>query len=335
MQEYARIADDQELTGFVVRSYERAKGYVANYEMREGEYVSSPGGSLIGFFPEMVNSHEWEGSEICEVADMIAVALLLSEDGAGDYWDDADRWIRNMFAEGQLLATDWIARLSEAGMENVRPQSLALSIVDAYSTTDRVPERNLGAFAGWPAANDWYVGNGSGIMHCCTVNGARTLYWVWERMLQHRNGRLRVNLLLNRVSPWADVESHVPYQGRVDVRVKREINLEIRAPEWVATGEAVCRINGEERSVSWDGRYVRIGSLSSGDVATLSFPINERTDVVHIEKQRFNLTRKGNDVVSIDPPGRYHPLYQRQHYRTGGTRWREIERFVSGEDIHW
>ena len=111
--------------------------------------------------------------------------------------------------------------------------------------------------------------------------------------------------------------------------------LAVRAPEWVATSEAVCRVNGEERRVSWNERYVHIGPLAPGDVATLTFPIGERTDVVHIEKQRFTLTRKGNDVASIDPPGCFHPLHQRQHYRVGGTRWRDMERFVSGEDIHW
>ena len=45
--------------------------------------------------------------ELCEVADMIAIAIRLSEAGAGDYWDDADRWIRNHFFENQMLSADW------------------------------------------------------------------------------------------------------------------------------------------------------------------------------------------------------------------------------------
>ena len=32
--------------------------------------------------------------------------------------------------------------------------------------------------------------------------------------------RLSVNLLLNRASPWVDVDSHIPYEGRVDLKVK-------------------------------------------------------------------------------------------------------------------
>ena len=39
---------------------------------------------------------------------MIGLAIRFSKAGIGDYWDDADRWIRNMLAQGQLLSTDWI-----------------------------------------------------------------------------------------------------------------------------------------------------------------------------------------------------------------------------------
>ena len=335
MQKYAITVGDDELTDFVVRSYEQGKAYGAGVDWEDGVAVATEGANLVGYFPELVNSNEWEGAELCEVADMVAVALALSEAGSGDYWDDADRWIRNMFAEGQLLTTDWIYHLPEAGLTNPRPDSLAPSEVDAYSSSDRVAERNLGAFAGWPAANDWFVGNGSGIMHCCTVNSARALYWIWDHILRYEDGRLRVNLLLNRASPWADVDSYIPYEGRVDVKVKQPVELSVRIPEWVAPGDTRCRVNDSERSVSWDGRYGQVGLVQPSDVVTLTFPIAERTDVVHIEKQRFTLVRKGNDVVSIDPPGRYYPLYQRQHYRDGATRWRNIERFVSDERIHW
>ena len=322
MADYALEADDQEMMEFVLKSYDWAK---------------TQGDTLVGYFPEHVNSPEWEASEICEVGDMIALALILSTAGVRDCWDDADRWTRNMFAEGQLLSTDWIYRLSETGgMVSPNPRPLLPTQLDPVSqVTDRVPERNLGAFAGWPAANDWFVGDGPGIMHCCTANGARALYYIWENILHHGDGTLRVNLLLNRASPWADVDSYIPYLGRVDVKMKESADLKIRIPEWVTPGETRCQVNGEERSLNWDGRYAQVGKVGHGDVAVLTFPISERTDVVQIEKQRFTLVRKGNEVVFIDPPGRYCPLYQRQHYRVSTPRKREVTRFVSSEHIIW
>lgn len=54
-----------------------------------------------------------------------------------------------------------------------------------------------------------------------------------------------------------------------------------------------------------------------------------------MEKHRYVLTRRGSDVVDIDPPGRYCPLYQRRHYRDGETRLRPVTSFVSSENVDW
>jgi hypothetical protein len=257
---------------------------------------------------------------------MIALALKLTQAGVGDYWDDADRWTRNMFAEGQLTSPDWVYRMASR---------LPPSVIKEYQTTERVPERNLGAFAGWPAPNDWYWGHGHGIMHCCTGNGTRAIYYIWERALTYDDGKLRVNLLLNRASPWADVDSHIPYVGQVDVKVKQPAQLSIRLPEWVKPDDARVRVDGSERRADWDGRYAVIGDVVPGDSVTMTFPISESTEGHWIEKRHYTVVRKGNEVVSIDPPGTYGPLYQRAHYRQNATRWRKAERFVSEENLYW
>jgi len=308
----------------------------AEFARRGFEYGKTCGEPLTGFFPERINSKDLEHSEGCEVGDMIALGCKLSEAGLGDFWDDVDRWVRNMLAEGQLTRTDWIARATEW-----QPKS---AIDESWQTTDRVAERNLGAFAGWPKMNEWHDRHGvdpfdgmlvMGIMHCCTGNASRALYYAWDRILRCDSGKLRVNLLLNRASPWADVDSHLPYQGQVDVRVKQPVELSIRIPEWVKPEETRVQVGGRERPIQWEGRYAVVGAVKPGDVATLTFPIFERSDMVFVEKERYTLVRKGNDVVAIDPPGRYGPLYQRNHYRVNSTRWRRIERFVPKLQVRW
>lgn len=329
MEEYAEITHDQELMEFVVHSFEWARDIETNVKPGTSHYdvVKTPGAGLVGFFPEWVNSAAWQTSETCQITDMVALALRLSEAGLGDYWDDADRWIRNQLVENQLLSTDWIYRVSEEGNPVVAANNI---------TTDRVPERNLGAFAGCPSANDWYAKASQfmhGIGHCCTANGSKVLYWIWERILRYQNGKLVVNLLLNRASAWADIDSYIPYQGRIDVKVKQPVELSIRIPEWVLPSETRCHVDNKERNISWDGRYAKIGAVKPGDVVVLTFPIFEQTDYVWIEKQQYKLIRKGNEVVSIDPPGRYCPLYQRQHYRDNELRWKKVEKFIS--DKQW
>ena len=298
------------------------------------EYAKSVGNTMLGYFPEWLDRDVYHTSEICEVSDMVTLALRLSESGVADCWDDADRWLRNLLTEGQLLTTDWIYRLIDANW--TYPWEIPPSEVDSVTqTNDRVPERNLGAFAGWPSANDWFTGSGSGIMHCCTANAARSLFMIWNRILTYKEGKLAVNLLLNRASKWADIDSYIPYQGRVVVKVKQPLQLSVRIPEWVSPEETRASVNDAECTIQWDGRYARIGKVQPEDTVTVTFPISERKDDVHVEKRRYQIVRKGNEVVSIDPPGRYNPLYQREHYRSESPRWRKVTRFIPNEHINW
>jgi hypothetical protein len=103
----------------------------------------------------------------------------------------------------------------------------------------------------------------------------------------------------------------------------------------VQRGDVRVQVNGDERQISWEGRYVMVGVVVPGDVATIAFPISERTDTVHIQKTRYALVRRGSEVVAIDPPGRFAPLYLRDHYRQDATRWRRAERFVCDKPVHW
>ncbi|MBI4026586.1 MAG: hypothetical protein HY360_16485 [Verrucomicrobia bacterium] len=213
--------------------------YLLDRALKGYTYAVSQGQSLVGFFPEYLTTNGGSGgspgntSELCEVADMIAAAVKLSLLGH-DKWDDVDRWVRNQFAECQLTHTHW---LTDGHVERMDRKKFPLPNAGAgppqYGTTERVIERSVGAFAGWPSANDWIGTNRWSIQHCCTGNATRAIYYVWENILTYKAGKLRVNLLLNRASPWADLNSHIPFTGKVDAKIKRDLDLEIRIAEWV------------------------------------------------------------------------------------------------------
>jgi hypothetical protein len=331
MLDYAVVAGDQDYKNFVKKSYEWAK---------------TQGNSTVGFFPEW-NRPDYPFSESCEVADMVALAVKLSQAGAGDYWDDADRWIRNQFAENQLTRIDCI-QAAAAKLPYAEPAADKILWTDNYKsvpegavTTDRVLERNLGGFAGWPSANDW-INEGDeayrGIMHCCTGNAARTLYYIWENILDYKNGTLKVNLLLNRASLWADVYSYIPYEGQVRLKIKSPCKkVLVRMPEWVASGskEVKCLVDGKARKFNWEGKYIDVGSVSPGEMVAVTFPIEDRTVKGKIANKEYTLTIRGNTVLSIDPPGKFCPLYQREYYRKSQMPWRPVTRFVSAQVIDY
>ena len=329
MQEYVEQTGDADVRDFVHRAFRRAKQHLANHEidtMGGGLAITElPGANLVGFFPEWANSSMGEKGETCQLTDMIALALRLGQSGVEEAWDDADRWIRNQLAEDQLTDVGWIDRL---------PKDVP---IQPHASTEDVACRNLGSFTGGPDPNDWAAGLHMHVLgHCCTVNGAKVLYWIWDRIVTHDAGRLDVNLLLNRASPWADVDSYVPYAGQVDIHVKQpQVTLRVRLPEWARPGDLVTRVDGTVRETAQQGRYAVVGEVAPGQTVSASFPLPDRTDHVHIEKRPYTLKRRGNDVIAIDPPGRYLPLYQRQHYASGSPRFRRVERFIPERVVDW
>ena len=109
----------------------------------------------------------------------------------------------------------------------------------------------------------------------------------------------------------------------------------MRIPEWVGPSEVECTVN--ERSIvpRYEGRYALVGELSVGDTVTLRFPIFEETKTVIIEKHKYRITKRGNEVVKIDPEGVNSPLYQRAYYRNGTTLWKHVKRFTPATEIAW
>lgn len=321
--EYATAAGDQETLEFVRAAYEWAKTQ------------ASPS---VGFFPEAFVPH-YTRCESGTIADMIAMALKLSAAGAGDYWDDADRWTRNHFAASQLTSADWIYQLAESSPR--KP-------VAWFETADHVPERSIGAFAGWSTANEFnsrapgIAGTPypNSIQHCCTGNCSRTVYYLWEHILNYDHGHLRVNLLLNRASAWADIYSHIPYEGRVQVKIKKPLeSLRVRMPEWIETHSSTvsAKADGQRRQFRWEGRYLNLGSARAGELFEVTFPIPHRRMKETIGDVPYTLEIKGNTVVSLDPPGDKinGQLYQRASYLAERAPMRKVERFVPEETIDW
>jgi len=319
------------------------------------EYGKKAGNSVVGFFPEAVHtdgpefksnehSYGYHTSETCEVADMIQVAIMLSNLGY-DYWDDADRWFRNQLAENQFTNTCWLTdgHIDYSLAEITKAHSDRFYRAGRY-TTDNVAERAIGGFASHPSAND-LIGHPEFIVslaNCCNASGLRGIYCIWRDMLSYDEGKLLINLLFNRASKWADINSYLPYEGRVDIHAKQKIDLEVRLPGWTDKSKANCTVDGKDREITFDGRYAKVGSVEESQTAIITFPITERTEKIHVQgpplpgqENEYTVIFRGNTIVSIDPPGEYIPLYQRGHYRTGQTLWRKVDRFVPDQEFAW
>ena len=83
----------------------------------------------------------------------------------------------------------------------------------------------------------------------------------------------------------------------------------------------------------WDGRYA-IVPAAAGDVVRLRMSIPETEHTLFLPKLRgrhYVATVRGSEIVGIDPPGQYCPIFWKPQYRTSETAWRTVERFVADD----
>jgi hypothetical protein len=117
-------------------------------------------------------------------------------------------------------------------------------------------------------------------MMCCTYNGLIGLYHAWESIVRGDGGGVtaRVNLLLNRASPWLDIDSHLPWEGRVVIRNRTARRVAVRIPRWVDDGAVRTTVNGRGASPWWMGRMLVFDPLAGGDTVEMTFPMAEHTE---------------------------------------------------------
>ncbi|MHC4713518.1 MAG: hypothetical protein ACYTAN_09665 [Planctomycetota bacterium] len=262
--DYALAAGDERAKAFARDSYEWAR---------------QMGVPRLGLFPNTPCT----GSEGCTGADMVALAIALSDAGLGDYWDDVEQYARNGLVESQMTDAAEMLRVAQAGSKRQRGEDwtgppVATAIWDDRLRTlfpgqdmvERVAERSVGAFGFVLDASRMEM-----LMHCCTANGSQGLYYAWEGIVRRSGESAEVNMWLNRRSPWVDVWSFLPYEGKLAVRNKTMKRIAVRLPGWARRSEVVCRLNGRPVTPVWVGNRMVFDGLSGGEEIEILAPVRD------------------------------------------------------------
>jgi hypothetical protein len=168
-----------------------------------------------------------------------------------------------------------------------------------------------------------------------------------------------VNLLLNRASPELDVDSHIPYEGKVVLRNKQAREALVRIPLWADRRQVRATVGSRELRNNWFGNYLRVGELKPQDRVTIEFPMRQTTEKWTVPKlQRFlsgpdrevcTCQFRGNTLVEISPPlfkgnslevppaVHGYPLYQRRaaKYQVAEAPMKQVTRFVTPPVVRW
>lgn len=292
------------------------------------EYARSIGTSF-GWFPEFVGM---EAGETCCIADMIDMAIMLAEAGWDEYWDHAERYGRNHLIESQFVNTECIKKIPKRSKEET--ERFFSSLDKRKYTRKDVPEIVRGGFSGGSAPNDIVdVRRGSWMMGCCNASGVHGLYLLWHHAVQKKEDGVFVNLLFNQATPWVDVESYLPFEGKITVRIHKAAPLFIRVPKWVQREKV--NVAGAGKEWMWVGTYIRISNLKPNDQVTVSYPMVEQEEVVRVLHDEYKVRWRGNTVVSIEPPGKIGPLYQRAHLKKEKAPLTKYAYHAASKEINW
>ncbi len=318
--EYAIAANDARLKGFVRDGYEWARQALF---------------ARIGYVGD---------GQGCGCGRLIGLAVKLSNAGVGDYWEDVDQYIRNQGVEMQVTPEDkeYLSKLSEG-------KPAPPNTTDVVST-DRVIERIIGGFAG-------HLNKGA-VWLCCSPHGMMGLFYAWDGTLRYADGIVRVNLLLNRASPWMDIDSYLPYEGKVVLKNKAAREAFVRIPLWVDRKAVRATLGGKELPGTWLGNYLRFEGLRPNDRLTIVFPMVETTEKWTVTKLPANRAKtvqaltlaneepinqvhtcrfKGNTLVDISPAlADGSPLYShRYHLLKVKAPMTKVTRYVTPVLLRW
>ena len=256
-------------------------------------------------------------SQGCGCGRIIGLAVKLSLAGVGDCWEDVDQYIRNHGIEMQIVPGD---------MEPMR----GLSEGNLDESVVRLLAKSVGGYAGRLSKDCTWL--------CCSPHGNVGIFYAWDGTLRYSDGVARVNLLLNRASPWMDVDSHLPYEGKVVLRNKQAREVFVRVPLWADRDAAGCKVGNREVAKVWFDRYLRFEGITPGDVLTLEFPVAVTTEEWTLGDQVHTCRFRGNTLIEISPPLQHgSPLYKHRAEDLKATKApvKKVTRYVTPQVLQW
>jgi hypothetical protein len=229
--------------------------------------------------------------ETCGLADLVHLALLLTEAGAGDYWDAIERIVRNQLLENQLRDSGKLRALFPGIEEPV------LAMMHGGFECAAYPNRLL---------------NYTGVEGCCIGGGLRALYLAWRAAVTEVDGQSSINLGFSRSTPFVEVIGHEPWRGRIDVRVRTPRRVRVRLPGGADPHQAMLQVDGRAVEEAWEGRYAVFDRLNPGQTASLIYPLAESDRNYWIGDAEYVGSWRGNTMLEISPRGGGYAIYDRR-----------------------
>jgi len=273
--------------------------------------------------------------ETCAIMDYVGLGATLANHGHPIYWGDVERCARNHLVESQIKDGSWLCSPADP-----------LPDTDQFTWRD-IARRAVGAYSGWSAPNHILAckenlhwggpelrGKPRALQNCCGGSGTHALFIVWKNAARFEDGKLRVNMHIDKLLPEAEVRCFQPYRGLLRIRLKTGCDVVVRIPEFVKPSEIRVETRGaggmssggspseREQEPVICGDYVELGKHKRGTVLDVWYPLPVHDEEVAVgnpgfRQYRYRVTWKGDTVVRMQPMG--------NDYRAGYSNFEECE----------
>jgi hypothetical protein len=195
---------------------------------------------------------------------------------------------------------------------------------------DRLLSRFVGGFN--QSMEGWINSTGPHCWGCCTANGAIGLYYAWHGITRFDGETATVNLMLNRAAPWMDIDSYLPYEGKVVLHNKKARTAIVRIPYWLDRANLAVEVDGRPVLSQYNGNRLVVPNLKPDSLAMLTFPVPRSTEKYSVGGRQYTLELKGSTVVDVTPRSDSPDVYQyyrRTELARSSTPTKQVTRFVA------
>jgi hypothetical protein len=119
-----------------------------------------------------------------------------------------------------------------------------------------------------------------------------------DSTISEEQAGVKVNLLLSKKTEALDLESYIPRQGKVGIRMHKTVALFVRIASWVNQKDLVVKVDGKVRSRDIYTCYLSILEGKGGTLVEIQFP----------QRKAF-LSEEINEAVYGGVVGRYGDIH--------------------------
>ena len=326
---------------FTLAGILRLAGHTGNkkhieWVKKQFDYIIKVYGSSFGWIAEQALSNKeslkhgyTQSCESCTVTDAIDTAMLLAKSGYPQYWNIAEKFIRNYFDQAQLTDSSWMTRSASL---RARKED---TIVSSFKN---IPQRSLGCYVGWGGINDFVhpaAKRRKTVQNCCGPHCAYGTFLIWNNIVTKTKEGVWINLSLNRDTKWAQVNSYIPYEGKVEITMRTNADLHVRIPGNVNKNAVNVYVNGNKINKILQEGYIVVKNLKIGQQAVVEYPLEIEKKSEKVMGKEYKLEWKGDTVINISPSGKIAPFFKRTELKTAKAQFEKTKYNNTESPVNW